>query len=187
MHESFAESTVLARVYTIVKNSELPAEPAAFVRTLAEQAGDATPVLALLGTHGVAAAIRRVRRCDSNARASWWLLSGRNARRLHRLHARDACALHRRSVSRVSPLFQLSLRAIRATDNRPSRQTSAALDHDRRVRQSSCESLSRPSAPLRERSERSAVGGARAVAIGRGGRLFAREREEGGRSHPQEC
>lgn len=59
MHESFAESAVLARVYTIVKHSELPPEATAFVRTLAEQAGDtsrmtdATPVLALLGTHGI--------------------------------------------------------------------------------------------------------------------------------------
>lgn len=59
MHENFSESTVLARVYTTVKHSELPAEAGTFVRSLAEQAGDtsrvtdATPVLALLGSHGI--------------------------------------------------------------------------------------------------------------------------------------
>lgn len=59
MHEQFAESTVLARVYAVVKHGELPSEATSFVRALAENAGDvsrvidATPVLALLGTHGV--------------------------------------------------------------------------------------------------------------------------------------
>jgi hypothetical protein len=59
MHESFTESTVLARVYTLVKHDELPPEAASFVDALADKAGDAscvtdaTPVLALLGTHGV--------------------------------------------------------------------------------------------------------------------------------------
>ena len=58
LHESFSEVTALVRVYALVKQSDLPPEVGAFVRSLAEKAGDAsrvidaTPVLALLGTHG---------------------------------------------------------------------------------------------------------------------------------------
>jgi hypothetical protein len=59
LHERFRESTVLARVYALVKHGEVPPEVATFVRGLAERAGDAsrvtdaTPVLSLLGTHGI--------------------------------------------------------------------------------------------------------------------------------------
>lgn len=58
IYERFTEATVLARVYALVKQSDLPPEAASFVRALADKAGDArlrdaTPVLALLGTHGV--------------------------------------------------------------------------------------------------------------------------------------
>lgn len=58
LHTTFAESVVLARVYTTVPFDSLPVANQAFVRRLAESAGAAadlkgtTPVLSLIGTHG---------------------------------------------------------------------------------------------------------------------------------------
>lgn len=58
LYERFRESAALVRVYAMVKHAEAPPEVRAFVEDLAGASGDrariadATPVLALLGTHG---------------------------------------------------------------------------------------------------------------------------------------
>ena len=59
LHTQFEDSIVLARVFVTINFGSLPPANAEFVRNLAESAGataglkDATPVLSLIGTHGV--------------------------------------------------------------------------------------------------------------------------------------
>lgn len=58
LHAKFASVAPLVRVYALVRHEEAPADVRTFVEALAGEAGDrarvsaATPVLALLGTHG---------------------------------------------------------------------------------------------------------------------------------------
>lgn len=58
LHERFADTTVLARVYVMIAYRDLEPQVAAFVDALAASAGEGhrvgpeTPVLTLLGTHG---------------------------------------------------------------------------------------------------------------------------------------
>jgi hypothetical protein len=57
IHERFAEVAVLTRVYAVLKFGDLPADVTSFVETLGKDDPSrivpATPVLTLLGTHGV--------------------------------------------------------------------------------------------------------------------------------------
>lgn len=57
IHERFSEVSVLTRVYALLKYADLPRDVSTFVDGLAKgdpsRVGSSTPVLTLLGTHGV--------------------------------------------------------------------------------------------------------------------------------------